>query len=456
MRRKQGSTGGLSTGTWAMLIITLAVVLGCAALFPTLTGNVDVRVSPDEIAAALGSNIKSVTEAMSSGNDGASGSQTVSQAKNPITSASPTHNINEDDLVYVTPAPTELTPTAEPVRSFTLTAAGIIEIPKAMQKAMLTEKSNQFSQLLGSIQGELTGDMTLAALRHTVVSSNAASDINLPVGILPELRASGLNTLCYGFGGALSYGVEGAKTTQDTLTQMGFTAYGAYASQQARDALTIVNLRGVQVALLSYADDLSTTSRKQTSKEERVYALPDVTLAEIKTDVNRARQLGAQVVIASVCWGKEGASSPAKAQTALAQEIVNAGVDVILGTNSLAVQRVELLTSVWENGTKHQALCAYSLGTLVTASRNKRAQLAGMLMHLTINYEPLSQQCSFSDASYTPTYIWRTKEDGAYIFRVVRSDQPSPAAMEKDQVALMDKCLTMIDKVMADGALAKR
>lgn len=454
MDNKGGGRHGLSAGTWAMLAITLIVIAGCVALFPTLTGDVDVRVSPDEIAKALGDNIRSVTQAMTGGD-------VAPRAVSPNNTALPTgygeytaYTTENAPVITATPAPTPV-PTPEPKRSFTLTATGKITINRAMQKAMMGDK-NRFSELLKYVSSELKGDMTLATLAHTAVSSEDAGDTNLPVSILPELRSSGLDTLCVAFGGTLSFGLSGARTTLDTLKTYGFTAYGAYTTEQERQSPVIAELRGVKVALLSYCDELTSASKKNSTKEERAYAFPAVDIEEIKKDIASARAQGAKVIVASLCWGKPTATSVTKAQQSLAYEIAKAGADVILGTNSAAVLPMEMISTTREDGKTHDTLVAYSLGSLVTPSRDKRIELSGVILHLTIEYDPATGLCAFDKMTYAPTYVWRAKEDGAYMYRVVQSDQPKPETMDKDQNSVMEKCLAVIEKVMQDAPLTRR
>ena len=100
-----------------------------------------------------------------------------------------------------------------------------------------------------------------------------------------------------------------------------------------------------------------------------------------------------------------------------------------------------------------QTLCAWSLGSLLNESR-KDGNVAGMLLQLQISWD--GQNISFGQVSYTPTYIWRQKVDGAYQYRVVASDQSAPNGMSEEQQGYMAKALRTIQNALADSPITIR
>ena len=168
--------------------------------------------------------------------------------------------------------------------------------------------------------------------------------------------------------------------------------------------------------------------------------------AGILEDVAAVRAAGAQAVIVSINWSTEGKTSPTKKQTAFAQQLADAGVDVIVGTGSRVVQRAEWLTGTLADGSSHRTLCIYSLGSLLNESRTN-ANVAGMLLRLTISVDGQGR-ASIDEAAYVPTYIWRYKQDGRYYYRVVASDRPAPDGMGDDQTKSKDRALATVQKYL--------
>ena len=178
---------------------------------------------------------------------------------------------------------------------------------------------------------------------------------------------------------------------------------------------------------------------------------PASKLPVIADDITKVRQAGAKVVVVSLCWGKAGATAPTSTQTELAQGIADAGADIILGTHSGTLQTVEILTADRGDGKYHPVLCAYSLGNLFTYDREKRATLASILLRSDVVYDPVTGCVAFDNLSYTPTYSWRGKEDDVTRYRVILNDgQTYPDYVDDTQKGVMERCLTLVNDVMAD------
>lgn len=94
---------------------------------------------------------------------------------------------------------------------------------------------------------------------------------------------------------------------------------------------------------------------------------------DVLTDIQTAEQM-ADVVIVCPHWGSEYISTPSTYQQRFAQQMVEAGADLIIGTHPHVVQPVEWIES--ENG--NRALCYYSLGNYVSTQREALTMLEAM------------------------------------------------------------------------------
>ena len=187
------------------------------------------------------------------------------------------------------------------------------------------------------------------------------------------------------------------------------------------------------------------------------YMMPTIklngTVDAMLADVQNARKQGADIVIVSLNWGKVSASKPTAEQKTIAQQLADAGADVIIGAGSRVVQPITWLSSKDANGNTKHTLCAWSLGSLINESR-KDGNVLGMLLHLQIHYD--GKDISFQKVSYTPTYIWRYKQDNQYYYRIAVSDQPAPDGMSDDQIGYMQKALTNLQKYLGDSPVTLR
>ena len=431
MSRRRRSKRGVSLGTVVMLLLTIVVLGGFCALLPRLTGVTDVRTNAAELAVAIDQSLSQIA---------ASGVSLVGPT--PQASVLPPSSL-------ATATPTPAAPTTPPEQRFTLCAAGSIQINSNVQKALTDDGTYRFEILFDDLEGDLAADLSIATLENNVIGSAKLSDSNIPADMLTPLRATGVNALCLGYYGALNGGISGLVETQQAVSTAGMTPYGVYASQQQRDSLTLMDVNGISVALLSYQNELTSSGKRQTSDEEQAFAIASQQLPVITEEIAKARQAGAKVVVVSLCWGKEGATAPTSTQTELAQGIADAGADIILGTHSGTLQTVEILTAERGDGKYHPVLCAYSLGNLFTYDREKRSTLASILLRSDVVYDPATGCVAFDNLTYTPTYSWRGKEDDITRYRVILNDgQTYPDYVDDTQRGVMERCLTLVTDVM--------
>lgn len=431
MSRRRRSKRGVSLGTVVMLLLTIVVLGGFCVLLPRLTGVTDVRTNAAELAVAIDQSLSQIA---------ASGVSLVGPT--PQASVLPPSSL-------ATATPTPAAPTTPPEQRFTLCAAGSIQINSNVQKALTDDGTYRFDILFGDLEGDLTADLSIATLENNVIGSAKLSDSNIPADVLVPLRETGVNALCLGYYGALNCGISGLVETQQAVSTAGMTPYGVYASQQQRDSLTLMDVNGISVALLSYQNELTSSGKRQTTDEEQAFAIASQQLPVISDDISKVRQAGAKVVVVSLCWGKEGATAPTSTQTELAQGIADAGADIILGTHSGTLQTVEILTANRGDGKYHPVLCAYSLGNLFTYDREKRSTLASILLRSDVVYDPATGCVAFDNLTYTPTYSWRGKEDDITRYRVILNDgQTYPDYVDDTQKGVMERCLTLVTDVM--------
>lgn len=431
MSRRRRSKRGVSLGTVVMLLLTIVVLGGFCVLLPRLTGVTDVRTNAAELAVAIDQSLSQIA---------ASGVSLVGPT--PQASVLPPSSL-------ATATPTPAAPTTPPEQRFTLCAAGSIQINSNVQKALTDDGTYRFDILFGDLEGDLTADLSIATLENNVIGSAKLSDSNIPADVLVPLRETGVNALCLGYYGALNGGISGLVETQQAVSTAGMTPYGVYASQQQRDSLTLMDVNGISVALLSYQNELTSSGKRQTTDEEQAFAIASQQLPVITEEIAKARQAGAKVVVVSLCWGKEGATAPTSTQTELAQGIADAGADIILGTHSGTLQTVEILTANRGDGKYHPVLCAYSLGNLFTYDREKRSTLASILLRSDVVYDPATGCVAFDNLTYTPTYSWRGKEGGVTRYRTLLNDgQTYPDYVDDTQKGVMERCLTLVTDVM--------
>lgn len=439
---------GISFGTVFMLAVTVVVLGMSGVILPRLLGTANVTVDVSGVFAAL-----TLDESLPS----------LSLSEIPISDAT--------QAPAVTEAPVELlpaaTPTASPVPTatpfpggkVTLTIGGSVNIDEAIRQSAYYSESKKydFTEIMALLQDEMSSDLTLVTLENVTCDAEKVSSVNAPSAVMDMLADAGVDIVALGFPKACDKGIEGLKATVEAAQQRKLTTLGAYVNEVDAQTLRMFTVDHVNVAFLHYTDSVSSTGKKALNNAGASYALsttlvngtPDAMLAEVRG----AREAGADVVIVSLNWGTVSASKPTAAQKNLAQQLADAGADVIVGAGSRVVQPVTWLTARNEDGSIRQTLCAWSLGSLLNESR-KDGNVIGMLLQLQISFD--GDSLSFEKVCYAPTYIWRYKQDGQYHYRIAVSDQPPPDGMGEDQAGYMEKAYRNIQKYLADSPITIR
>ena len=439
---------GVSFGTILMLVLSIAVA-GCTAyVLPRLAGDTVIELQAGEMLQAL-----SVSDGMPSlmlHDIPISVTSQKPQTVQPTAAVQHTAQSASTPAVQrptTTPVPI---PTAEPYRggSITLTIGGSIHMDEAVRKSGYYSEADKydFSELLMLIEDEFASDLTLVSLENLIMPDKKVSALIAPEETLDMLKAAGIDIIAAGFPQAFDQKLPGVEQTVAEIRARELQVIGV-AADSSGSAGYLAEINHVKIGFLHYVQSLSSSGKKAIKKVDASYAVPVLDMEKAAADIAQLRSRGAQIVVVSVNWDGSK-TTPSKTQVALSQQLADAGADVIAGTGTDIVQPAVWLNGTRNDGTAHKTLCAYSLGSFLSESRSNGG-VAAMLLQLKISVDGAGQ-VSFDQAAYTPTYIWRYKQDGKYFYRVVASDQPSPDGMGDEQSEVKERALANLKKYMGD------
>lgn len=442
---------GVSVGTVAMLCITCVVVVAFSLVLNKLNGSNYIHIDTDKVLQAL--SLGDLLPELSLNEIPISTPQATTAL--PSQTVSPESPQTAAPIQTVQALPTA-TPTPPPGDSITMTFSGSIIVDTELRQANYYSESKKydFTELLTLVKDDISADFSMVTLENTTDGASKLSDNNTTADVLPMLTGANVGAVALGYRQAYDLGFSGLNATVSAAQQQGLMTLGAYADEASADvSQRMMTLNGIKVAVLHYTDVLSDKGTRTMKKDGNSFAVALDAVNDgadaIQTDISAVRAQGAQVVIVSLSWGSTGKTAPTSKQTAFAQQLANAGVDAIIGTGSKVIQPSVWLTGNLADGTTKQVLCVYSLGSLLNSSRTN-ANVAGMLLHLHISYD--GQHVTLDEASYTPTYIWRYKQDGRYYYRVVPSNQPAPGGMENNQQESMARALQNVQKYLGEDS----
>lgn len=263
----------------------------------------------------------------------------------------------------------------------------------------------QYAFVVDSLSG---ADYTIANLETTVglYSTQPYSGyprFNAPESLLGTIKDSGVDFLTLANNHILDRYYDGMVITVNNVEAYGFDHAGAYRSQEEADTPVIVEVNGVKIGMLAYTEHTNAMERF-CDPEATIYGVDYLKDADFTADVQALRDAGAEVIIAMPHWGTEYVRQPDAYVRNYAEEMIAAGVDIILGSHPHMVQPIEWVTVETESGPR-TALVAWSMGNFID---NMKVQYtdSGIILDFTIVENP-DGSFSIENVGYVPIYCWR-------------------------------------------------
>ena len=183
---------------------------------------------------------------------------------------------------------------------------------------------------------------------------------NGPPQFLDSLRTAGFDMLVASNNHMVDTGMRGLYRTHEFMSSFGFIHTGSFVdTDEPRFALVDVN--GITVGVLSYTlcmnfrtADLLTTDRK--------WMLNYYASSTARSEIESARNAGADYIICYIHWGTEMVQTINAPQQRVAQELADYGVDYIAGSHPHVVQPYDVITA--KDGRRVPVI--YSMGNLIS------------------------------------------------------------------------------------------
>ncbi len=217
-------------------------------------------------------------------------------------------------------------------------------------------KQSDFSVAnLETILGEST---PYAGLYHRV---NRQFHCNGPECYLESLRYAGFDALVNANNHNCDAGITGLFETLDALDRHQFPHTGTFRPSDSERVL-FVKIRGIRVAILSYAWRFNSLGEANLTEEGFGLVLNRFSKEKIDRDTAHARKMGAQFILCYIHWGKDYDLEPNDVQRDILEQMQEADVDYIVGSHTHCLQKAHIATS--KSGKKIPMM--FSMGNFVT------------------------------------------------------------------------------------------
>lgn len=239
-------------------------------------------------------------------------------------------------------------------------------------------------------------------------------NFNTPPEVADAAKAVGFDVCTTASNHSVDMGTEGLVRTLDTLDAAGLAHTGTYRAEGERDVPLIVEANGVKIAIITNTFSVNGNFNEfwwqVDYREEEPRTDPERAIAKAQ----KAREMGAELVIGVQHIGEEYWSQPTGGQVELAHQLVDSGqFDFVYGHHPHAIQPLENYNGKW---------ILYSTGNFISESAPPENR---------VNNEFLLSRVQFAkqpDGSWTTNDVaWTAAtnmQNGGYKWCSVASDMP--------------------------------
>lgn len=222
----------------------------------------------------------------------------------------------------------------------------------------------------------------------------------------------------------------GLERTIMMMDSLGVPHLGTYVNQEERDKSYpfLLEKNGLRIVLLNFTYDTNGLPIQQPN----VVCLMDTT--EIRADIEKAKTMNPDVIIALPHWGIEYQQLPSQQQRQLAQWMIDQGVDHVIGGHPHVAQPLELTPDSLH-------LIAWSMGNVIS-NMTKANTYGGYMVRMDftkrdtlVNDVPSSYaETKLSDCGYTLYWVSRPSDSvNRHNFRVLPIDEPDSVLTGTEQ-----------------------
>lgn len=419
MKRK-----GLSIPSILTILLTIAVVGGCVALYAAFRTDADLPTTTMKMAGLISDAFLGDDNTVT---DDTVNVQTVTVPPRPLATIAPT----------AAPA----LPTNPP--QVTLTLAGMAAFESNVADSVYDKSSMNcdYQQVLQNVAQSNTGHLRIAVLPQALnAEGKQYTDKAAHATAALALHNAGFNAVVLHADAVLQNGAQTAQDTAGVLYQNGLAVSGVNTRTSSQMLVTEHN--GMKVAVIGYDEKMSNASANTLQSAAGNGMITADTAEELKSLIASARSQGCQCVMVYIHWKNTEVQKVTDEMRLTAKEITASGADIIVGTGIRRLLPAAWLNTSDDDGVDRRSLTLYSIGSLLTESRDGY-DLSGALVHISLQAQ--GNGVRFIGLSYEPTYIWKQYMNGTDQYRVVLNGL-APSGMNDNQKSVMERCKTRTDE----------
>lgn len=254
-----------------------------------------------------------------------------------------------------------------------------------ISNARTKEDTFDFSECFPKVEHLIKGaDIAVANMEFTLAGKpyTGYPCFSAPDGYAKSIAESGVDIFLTANNHILDKGREGIERTLEIYSKMegeGRVRHTGAAVSARDDSLRFplkVVSKGIRLAFINFTYGTNSGITEVFPKVHRIDT------AEIADAIRRAKESGADFIVALPHWGQEYILRHSASQGRLARWLAEKGCDAVIGAHPHVLQDMETLTVVNENGTGSRKVpVIYSLGNFISNMSAPNTQI-GMMVTL--------------------------------------------------------------------------
>lgn len=164
--------------------------------------------------------------------------------------------------------------------------------------------------------------------------------------VVAGIRARRYDFMATACNHSLDHGAAGVASTIDALRTRGIAFHGVNESEEDAGRMTILDVRGVRVGVVSFSFGLN-AYRPPPDRPHIVNRLRldgragNIDWSQVREQLEHGRREGAEFVVAQLHWGMEFEFYPRPEQIEIAHHLAEMGIDAIVGHHPHVLQPTE-------------------------------------------------------------------------------------------------------------------
>lgn len=234
---------------------------------------------------------------------------------------------------------------------------------------------------------------------------------NSPKHIIRDLKANGVDMVSIANNHTIDRKEAGLRKAIGHIQEYDMPYVGAYTSIEDQTTHRIIDIDGVQIAVLSYT--FGTNGNPVPKGKEYLVSL--IERDRMLEEIGYLSKL-ADVVVVSMHWGNEYKLTPSEGQEELAQLVADAGADIIFGHHPHVLQKYDEVgkTKVF-----------YSLGNFYSAQQFDSTNIGGIARVSVTKIEVAGQSfMEIAEPVFYPTVV-KKDDKKRFVIRPLKDGEPA-------------------------------